>query len=214
MTLNNREVNGEVNGTQDPLSKTSAYDLSINNLQDLVSFVDTPAGLCVVSKISAPAGAHFSYITSHAPQPSPTWKTIQTSATTHTDPRSALLYMNHSCEPSLEVNVFSPDANGKYPKQPPTGSRNGEVLNISELGLAGEVTVSGSRGIEPGDALTFFYPSTEWNFDRAFDCLCGAPKDVCLGQVKGASAIERQKLDKWFFNDHILKLAAKRDGLA
>ncbi|EME46485.1 hypothetical protein DOTSEDRAFT_114950, partial [Dothistroma septosporum NZE10] len=110
----------------------------------------------------------------------PTWKTIQTSATTHTDPRSALLYMNHSCQPSLE------------------------------LGLAGKVTVSGSKGIEPGDALTFFYPSTEWKFDRSFDCLCGAPEDVCLGKVQGASAIERQKLGNWFFNDHILKLAAKR----
>ncbi|KAK4503523.1 hypothetical protein PRZ48_004438 [Zasmidium cellare] len=194
-------------------SKESAYDLKINSLQNLVSFVNTPAGLCVVSKVSLPAGAHFAYITSHEPQPSPIWKTIQTSATTHTDPQSALLYMNHSCAPSLEVHTFSPDpATGKYPQSPPGGNRNGEILDVGPHGLAGEVRVARDKGISPGDALTFFYPSTEWAMDRGFECLCGAGKGVCLGQVKGSKEIAGGDLGRWFVNEHILKLAAERDA--
>ncbi|KAF2169127.1 hypothetical protein M409DRAFT_20354 [Zasmidium cellare ATCC 36951] len=194
-------------------SKESAYPLTINSLQNLVAFVHTPAGLCVVSKVSLPAGAHFAYITSHEPQPSPIWKTIQTSATTHTDPQSALLYMNHSCAPSLEVHTFSPDpTTGKYPQSPPGGDRNGEILGVGPHGLAGEVRVARDRGIAPGDALTFFYPSTEWEMDRGFECLCGAPKGVCLAEVKGSKEIERKDLGRWFFNEHILRLAAERDG--
>lgn len=208
------QTNGAVNGTSstatEKLSTESAYPLSVNNLEHLVDFEHTPAGLCVVSKVSLPAGAHFAYITSHKPQPTPTWKTIQTSTKTHTDPRSALLYMNHSCDPSLEVHTFSPDEQGVYPQQPPNGNRNGEILNVTDLGLAGEVTVSRDRGIEPGDPLTFFYPSTEWKFDRAFDCLCG--KSACVGKVQGAFAIEKKSLGRWFFNDHILKLAEERDS--
>lgn len=217
-TATTQTTNGHTNGkpTEDVTSlhsKASAYDLSINNLEKLVSFQDTPAGLCVVSKVSLPAGAHFAYITSHEPQPAPIWKTIQTSAMTHTDPQSALLYMNHSCQPSLEVHTFSPDpATDKYPMSPPGGSRNGEILGVGPHGLAGEVTVSRDRGIEPGDALTFFYPSTEWEMDRGFECLCGAPKGVCLGQVVGSSKLDQKQLQRWFFNDHILKLAEERDA--
>lgn len=209
MTQAQTEPNGTSNGI-DPLSTESAYPLSVNNLEDLVSFQATPAGLCVVSKVSLPAGAHFSYITSHAPQPTPTWKTIQTSATTHTDPRSALLYMNHSCQPSLEVHTYSPDSSGKYPQSPPNRNRNGEIRDVKDVGLAGEVTVARDRGIEPGDALTFFYPSSEWKFDRQFECLCGAPEGVCLGKVQGAAPIGLKALDRWFVNEHIWKLAEQQ----
>ncbi|KAF2215667.1 hypothetical protein CERZMDRAFT_10775, partial [Cercospora zeae-maydis SCOH1-5] len=142
-----------------------------------------------VSKVDLPAGAHFAYLTSHEPQPTATWKTIQTSATTHTDPQSALLYMNHSCAPSLEI----------------------AHLNKS-VGLAGEVKVARDRAVKKGDSLTFFYPSTEWKFDRSFDCLCGAGEGVCVGKVEGAYAIADNDLGRWFFNEHILELAKKRDG--
>lgn len=216
MTQTTTQTNGHSNGDVTELhSKESAYDLSINSLQNLVSFVNTPAGLCVVSKVELPAGAHFAYITSHEPQRAPIWKTIQTSATTHTDPQSALLYMNHSCAPSLEVHTFAPDAaTGKYPQSPPTGNRNGEILGVGKHGLAGEVRVSRDRGIQPGDALTFFYPSTEWDMDRGFECLCGAPKGVCLGTVQGSKHLDKKALQRWFFNEHILKLAEERDAKA
>lgn len=114
--------------------------------------------------------------------------------------------MNHSCAPSVEVHTYSPDANGKYPSAPPNGELNGESAHLQSVGLAGEVRISRDRGIEPGDALTFFYPSSEWKFDRPFDCLCGAPKDVCLGIVQGAEPIDHKRLGQWFFNDHILQM--------
>jgi hypothetical protein len=88
---------------------------------------------------------------------------------------------------------------------------NGESAQPQEHGLAGEVKVARDRGVEPGDALTFFYPSTEWKFDRAFDCLCGAPKGVCVGKVQGASAIDYKTLDRWFINEHIWQMARERD---
>lgn len=208
-------TNGHTNGTSTEkvvLTKETEFPLSINNLEDVATFEHTDAGLSLVSKVKLPAGAHFAYITSHGPREKPTWRTIQTSATTHTDPLSALLYMNHSCAPSVEVHAFSPDKDGKYPTQPPNGLPSSvKAPEVSDLGIAGEVRVARDRGIEPGQALTFFYPCTEWKFDRAFDCLCGAPKDVCLGRVEGASAIPKEKLGKWFFNEHILKLAEKRD---
>jgi len=206
------KINGASNDEAIVLTTESEYPLTVNGLQDIAAFEHTEAGLCLVSKISAPAGAHFAYITSHAPMPSPSWKTIQTSANTHTDPRSALLYMNHSCAPSVEVHTYSPDANGKYPSAPPKGGDlNGESAHLQSVGLAGEVVISKARGIEPGDALTFFYPSTEWKFDRPFECLCGAPKDVCLGTVQGAEPIDYKRINDWFFNDHILQMKKQQN---
>ncbi|KAF1825322.1 uncharacterized protein K489DRAFT_299268, partial [Dissoconium aciculare CBS 342.82] len=108
----------------------------------------------------------------------PIWRTIQTSKNTHTDPRSALLYMNHSCQPSL----------------------------LTEHGLAGEVKIARDRDIKKGDHLTFFYPSTEWAMDRPFDCLCGAPEGVCLSSVQGSKYIPNDRIGQWFVNDHILSL--------
>ncbi|KAI5367384.1 hypothetical protein Slin15195_G025110 [Septoria linicola] len=218
MTGTQTASNGATNGATKPfekdsrLSSESAYDLTINGLQNLAAFEDTPAGLSLVSKVDLPAGRHFAYLTSHQPQPKPSWKTIQTSATTQTDPQSALLYMNHSCAPSVEVHTYSPDANGKYPQAPLSGELNGEVNHLKDVGLAGEVIVSKDRDIKAGEALTFFYPSTEWKFDRPFKCLCGAGEGVCVGTAEGASAIAKKDLSRWFFNDHILQLAKKRDG--
>jgi len=56
---------------------------------------------------------------------------------------SDLLYINHSCDPSL---IFD------------TGN-----LNV----------LVGPKGLKVGDELTFFYPSTEWDMAQPFKCLCG-----------------------------------------
>jgi len=194
------------------LTTETEFPLSVNHLEGLARFESVPAGLSLVSDIAAPKGAHFAYLTSHVPQPSPIWRTIQTSPTTHTDPRSALLYMNHSCQPSVEVHVFSPNAEGKYPQVPPNAKNSDAVPGVGEYGIAGEVIIAKEGGIKPGDPLTFFYPSTEWSMDRPFDCLCGAPEGVCLGKVGGANLLSQEQLQRWHFNDHIHKLAAKRDG--
>ncbi|KAK5128833.1 hypothetical protein LTR85_000166 [Meristemomyces frigidus] len=196
------------------------FDLSVNNLQNLMSYQCSTGGLSVVSKVHAPAGSHVCYITAHAPQPQATWRSIQTSATTHTELRSALLYLNHSCRPSLELHVYRPNPNGVHSSAPPLstasasapgGGPHPDTLTAQLVGLAGEVRVARDRDLQPGDELTFFYPSTEWKFDREFDCACG--KAECVGVLRGASGLEREMLGRrYFVNEHILELARRCDS--
>lgn len=55
--------------------------------------------------------------------------------------------------------------------------------------------------IAPGDAITFFYPSTEWTMDRAFACHCGTPS--CLGEIAGAAQLDPAVLAHYRLADHI-----------
>ncbi|KAF4503946.1 hypothetical protein G6O67_008574 [Ophiocordyceps sinensis] len=66
------------------------------------------------------------------------------------------VYCNHSCSPSL-------------------------VFDMTRF----EVRVSGHGPLSVGDALTFFYPSTEWRMVQPFGCECGADRcaDRCLGFI-------------------------------
>jgi hypothetical protein len=64
--------------------------------------------------------------------------------------------------------------------------------------------VLAARDISPGDELTFFYPSTEWEMAEPFDCVCASPN--CLGTVSGAKDLPRQVLARYFINAHILAM--------
>jgi len=65
------------------------------------------------------------------------------------------------------------------------------------------------KEISEGEELTFFYPSTEWNMDRAFQCKCGT--DNCLGVIKGAKYLSERIVEKYRFTDFIKrKLDSKR----
>ncbi|KAM5345749.1 hypothetical protein ACJ41O_011610 [Fusarium nematophilum] len=79
------------------------------------------------------------------PANEPTYATVQTGRDSHLNLNSDLLYINHSCEPTLLFDVGN--------------------FNI----------LVGPKGLKPGDELTFFYPSTEWHMSQPFDCLCGTP---------------------------------------
>ncbi|KAF2226428.1 hypothetical protein BDZ85DRAFT_256149 [Elsinoe ampelina] len=155
-----------------------AYPLSLNDLGDLVAYHAHPAGLSIRSLVSLPAGSTFAKITASTPATTKRWSTVQTSQNTHIELNSALLYMNHSCAPSLEIDVKSM-----------------------------EVKVARNRDLSKGDELSFFYPSTEWEFDNPFKCLCGS--DNCLGEVKGAKFIPKDELKRWFVNEHILGLKSQ-----
>ena len=64
------------------------------------------------------------------------------------------------------------------------------------------------KPIEEGDELTFFYPSTEWDMDQSFRCLCNTKK--CIGMIQGAKYLSPSTIKKYQFNQFIeQKLAAK-----
>lgn len=60
------------------------------------------------------------------------------------------------------------------------------------------------RDIEKGDELYFFYPSTEWEMDAPFICLCGATN--CIHVVAGARFLPLSTLEHHFLNPHIRDL--------
>jgi hypothetical protein len=64
-------------------------------------------------------------------------------------------------------------------------------------------TVTALRDIEPGEMLSFFYPSTEWEMDRPFICQCGAPD--CVKIVAGARYLSPEVLSRGFVNLHIVQ---------
>lgn len=62
-----------------------------------------------------------------------------------------------------------------------------------------------ARDIALDEELNYFYPSTEWDMDRPFVCLCGAPN--CLRLVFGARYLSLDVLSRHFINEHIRDMA-------
>ncbi|KAG5922614.1 hypothetical protein E4U42_005424 [Claviceps africana] len=104
----------------------------------------------------------------------PTYATVQMGKNSHLSLNSDLLYINHSCEPSLIFDMAS--------------------MNI----------LAGPKGLQAGDELTFFYPSTEWAMAQPFTCLCHHPS--CRGTISGAKDMEPSQLQGTWINPHIRHL--------
>jgi hypothetical protein len=66
------------------------------------------------------------------------------------------------------------------------------------------MVVVAARDIGPGEELTFFYPSTEWDMAAPFECVCRSPQ--CLGLIQGAKHLPADVLRRYFINHHILEL--------
>lgn len=128
------------------------------------------------SLINLPAGALFVKITTAKPG-TKAYTSVQTGLESHIELHSDLVYCNHSCTPSLNFDMKKM-----------------------------EVRVVDDRPLKIGDALTYFYPSTEWEMDLPFDCACGAGEGVCKGKISGAKAMDREELEKYWLNDHIRAL--------
>jgi hypothetical protein len=60
------------------------------------------------------------------------------------------------------------------------------------------------RDIEEGEELSFFYPSTEWEMDAPFICLCGASN--CIHVVAGARFLPLSTLESHYLNRHIREM--------
>jgi len=60
------------------------------------------------------------------------------------------------------------------------------------------------RDIDKGEELSFFYPSTEWEMDAPFICLCGASS--CIHVVAGARFLPLSTLENHYLNKHIREM--------
>ncbi|KAI0531983.1 hypothetical protein GGR58DRAFT_206751 [Xylaria digitata] len=136
------------------------------------------------SLVELPAGALFARING-VTVCGPSWSSVQAGRNLHIDLNSKLVYVNHSCAPTLEWDM--------------------ERM---------EVRVSRNRDLKKGDQLSFFYPSTEFRMARPFDCWCGAGEGVCLGRVSGAAELDTERLGSYWINRHISEMLeeASRGG--
>ena len=98
------------------------------------------------------------------------------------------------------MHIFPPD---EYSSAPPQ-NRSVEAEEGTVAPCAGEIKVARDRDLIAGDELTFFYPSTEWAFDRSFACGCQVSE--CIGTLRGARAMEPEVLERYFVNRHIWEL--------
>jgi hypothetical protein len=57
--------------------------------------------------------------------------------------------------------------------------------------------------INPGDEMTFFYPSTEWDMAQPFQCYCG--QTGCLGLIEGAAFLSDEAVKHYRLTDFILQ---------
>lgn len=60
------------------------------------------------------------------------------------------------------------------------------------------------RDIEKGEELSFFYPSTEWEMQAPFICLCGSAS--CIHVVAGARFLPLSTLENHYLAPHIRDL--------
>lgn len=141
-----------------------------------------PFGSGAVSLVDLPPGALFAKITTATPG-TKAYTTVQTGPDTHVELNSDLVFCNHSCRPSLN-------------------------FDMSRM----EVRVVDDRPLRVGDALTFFYPSTEWDMAQPFNCNCGAGEGVCKGWISGAKNMSRDELKGYWLNPHIEEMLNRRDA--
>ena len=73
-----------------------------------------------------------------------------------------------------------------------------------------EVRVVDNKPLKKGDALTFFYPSSEWEMDQPFNCVCGAGDNICKGWISGAKTMSNEELEGYWLNNHIVALLKEK----
>ncbi|KAK4937929.1 hypothetical protein LTR10_021570 [Elasticomyces elasticus] len=175
--------------TQEGSPSTSASPLPESTHPSVIKVVRRPGDFSSysVSTTSLPPGALMARLTS----PPLTfadrkrWSSVQVSENKHIELNCDFLYINHSCEPSLEFHVI-PDS-----EEP-----------VIEVRVASRRDENGNpKGVSVDDVLTFFYPSTEWEMDQPFQCNCGTRS--CKGRISGAKDMPGEQLRGYFLNAHI-----------
>lgn len=133
------------------------------------------------SLVTLPAGAVFARITTPTPA-TVAYSSVQAGKNLHIELNSDLVYINHSCAPTLIFDMA-----------------RWEVRVNPDL----------EQGLKEGDELTFFYPSTEWDMAQPFDCLC--KKGGCKGVIKGARDMRLAVLDEYWLSEHVRELLDERE---
>lgn len=64
-------------------------------------------------------------------------------------------------------------------------------------------TLTATRPIAAGEAVTYFYPSTEWQLEKPFVCQCGEAE--CVRFVSGARFLSPDVLSRYPVNAHIVE---------
>lgn len=166
---------------------------------DLLQVIDYPGAFTSLSRslVSLPPGA----LLARLEMPPLTfaekaYSSVQVSRTEHIELNCDFLFANHSCEPSLEFHVQSSD-------------EAGVVIEVYAAARRGPDDASAAVGLQKGDELTFFYPSTEWEMAQPFACNCGAK--TCRKWIAGAKYMGSAKLKGLFLNDHIKDLLAEHE---
>ncbi|KAF2242292.1 hypothetical protein BU26DRAFT_400657, partial [Trematosphaeria pertusa] len=126
-----------------------------------------------VSLVDLPAGAVFARITNPTPA-SCAYTSVQASRDLHIELNCDLVFINHSCRPTL-------------------------VFDMARWEVRVDPALKG--GLNAGDELTFFYPSTEWHMAQPFDCRCQAAE--CRGTISGAKDMSTEVLSRYWLNAHI-----------
>ncbi|ODM17277.1 hypothetical protein SI65_06952 [Aspergillus cristatus] len=154
---------------------TTTTTAAIKTHPDLLYVHRSPKAFAsaAISQTDLPAGALFTKITTATPAPK-AYTSVQTGPDTHIELNSDLVFINHSCTPSL-------------------------VFDMHNM----EVRVVDDRPLKKGDALTFFYPSSEWDMGQPFECACGAGEGKCLGRISGAKDMSEEALKGYWLNPHI-----------
>jgi hypothetical protein len=133
-----------------------------------------------VSLVNLPAGAIFARISNPTPA-TVAYSSVQAGRDLHIELNCDLVYVNHSCKPSL---VFD--------------------MQRWEVRVNGEL----EGGLKIGDELTFFYPSTEWHMAQPFECLCGG--EGCKGMIQGARDMDEGVLGEYWLNGHVAEMLGER----
>ena len=67
------------------------------------------------------------------------------------------------------------------------------------------------KPIHAGEEFTFFYPSSEWDMDQAFQCNCRSA--ACIGLIKGAKYLPASLIKNYRFTDFIEQKLRVERGL-
>ena len=175
---------------------------------NVLEVVEQPGSFTTFSraKKSLPPGALVARLSPELTLSQSAYSSVQVAADQHVELNSDFLYINHSCNPSLEFHIIKLDEHEKR-----NGSLNGNHTAVPyaiEVRVAARKDSSGTKiGLKEGEELTFFYPSTEWDMSQPFECRC---KEVtCRGLITGAKSMGRKQLEGLFLNQHIRQLLEK-----